>query len=65
MVSGNRSGMLPVGDYELRVLINGNSGGSIAFDGRTQIDTVFSVPTPGTGAAFGVLVVIAARRRRP
>jgi hypothetical protein len=64
-MSGNRSGTLPVGDYELRILISGNSGGSIAFDGRTQIDAVFSVPAPTSALSFTLPGFALARRRRP
>lgn len=63
-VSGDRTGTLQVGDYELRILILGGSGGSIAFDGRTDMNVTFSVPAPAAPLALLPLGLLAVRRRR-
>ncbi len=60
--SANQFGTLPTGNYTLSTLIQGNSSGTIAFDGRTQIDAVFTIPTPA--APMLLLAPLAVRRRR-
>jgi hypothetical protein len=62
--SGVRAGTLPTGDYTLSILIQGNSGGTLWGDARTQIDALFSIPAPATGAWLLLLAPIALARRR-
>ncbi len=64
--SGSQSGILSTGNYTLSILIQGHSGGSLSFDGRTQIDAVFNVPAPAacTGLGLSAAALLARRRRR-
>ena len=64
--SGSQSGILPTGDYTLSIVIQGNSGGILSFDGRTQIDALFTIPAPSTGLCILLApLLLASRSRRP
>jgi hypothetical protein len=62
--SGSQSGVLPTGDYTLKILITGDAFGvSQIGDSRRQIDATFAIPAPSAAVSLVVLCGIVSRRR--